>query len=168
VIATAFRGARRKDKIMRRILVGAAVLLSVTAMASQARAEPPVHDHVIVKDGTATLTPPIGECPVAASSVDVTFHLQLHAVFTGDTFHVTQTLNGEFVSRDASGAMRASGHFVIRTSQQEPGFPVLAVTDVAKTTGQTVDGELINFRIVFHVTVTANDEVSVVFDKITC
>jgi hypothetical protein len=152
---------------MRRALLAAATLLAVSATAGAVRAEPPIHDKVIVKDGTATIAP-LAECPAPASTVELTFHLQFHGAFTDETFHVTQTMTGDFVGRDGSGAMVSSGHFVSRHSEQGPGFPVLTITDVIKATGTTVDGERINIRILFHLTITANDEVSVVFDKIMC
>jgi hypothetical protein len=114
--------------------------------------------------------PPLAECPGApnAAAIDLVFHEQFHGVFTADTFHVTDTLNGTFTTRDAAGNAIASGHFVSRTSQQGPGDPVLAVTEIIKASGVTVDGSRVNIRILSHLTVTPDGTPVRDFQQVSC
>src|SRR4051794_1357147 len=101
---------------MRRVLItGAATMFSLALVAMPAHAEPPVHDSFVAQDVAVTVPPP-AECPGPASTIDIVFNEQLHSIFTDETFHFTDTLSGTWVSRDADGAMIASGHFVSRTS----------------------------------------------------
>ena len=105
-----------------------------------------------------------------SASIDITFNAQFHGVFNEqrDTFHTTSTNTETSTVVDGAGGTVASGHFVTHTSEQGPGFPILAVTDSLKATGKTVEGDLINIHLQFHLTVNANDEVTVVVENISC
>ena len=151
---------------MRRIIVAAAVLLSI-GLSSTVRAEPPVQDRVVVKDVVQVVTPP-AECEGPAASLLLEFHLRLHGVFTSETFHFTETLNGRFTGYDAAGAEVSRGRFTSVSSEHGPGFPTLAVTNVLTATGTTVTGEHFNLLIVNHVTVTANGDVAVEVADVRC
>jgi hypothetical protein len=156
---------------MRRALVLVAALVVTGGAALPAGAAPPTHERSIDK-GVSINVPLVAECPSApgASSIDITFNAQFHGVFNEqrDTFHTTSTNTGTFTVVDGAGGTIASGHFVTHTSEQGPGFPILAVSDSLKATGKTVEGDLINIHLQFHVTVNANDEVTVVVDTVSC
>ena len=156
---------------MRRILFLVAALVVTGGLALPAGAAPPTHERSIDKDVSINV-PLVAECPAApgASSIDITFNAQFHGVFNEqrDTFHTTLTNTGDFTVVDAAGGTLASGHFVSHTSEQGPGFPILTVTDMLKATGKTVEGDLINIHLQFHLTFTANDETAVVIDNISC
>jgi hypothetical protein len=77
-------------------------------------------------------------------------------------------LAGRFTTRNAGGDVIATGHFVSRSSVQLPGFPVVAVTEVIKASGTTVDGERVNIRLLSHVTVNAQNEVVREFEQANC
>jgi len=128
-----------------------------------------VHDVSVTKDNTVTI-PPLAECPgdPNAATIDLVFHEQFHGVFTADTFHVTDALNGTFTTRDGAGNAIASGRFVSRTSQQGPGDPVLAVTEIIKASGVTVDGSRVNIRILSHLTVTPDGTPVRDFQQVSC
>src|SRR5262245_26131468 len=159
----------REGAIMRRILATVAVLSAFGAMSSTSwAAGPPEHDFSVTKDNTVTI-PPLAECPAnGAASVDLVFHEQFHATFTDGTFHVTDTLTGSFTSRDAAGNAIATGHFVSRSSQQGPGDPVLAITEVIKANGVTTDGSRVNIRLLSHLTVTPDGEPVRDFAQVSC
>jgi hypothetical protein len=162
------RRPERKERTMRRILPATTgVLLTISAMAAPALAEQPVHERVIVKDVEATIPPP-PECTGPAATLDLTFHLQSQLVFTSTTFHATETNNGTWTARDASGAMTASGHFAGHTSVQAPGEPTLVFTDVVNATGTTVDGEKTNFHLIEHLTITPDGDVQIDFERASC
>jgi hypothetical protein len=153
---------------MRRILVFAAVLAVVGGGTGTAWAEVPVHERSITKDVAITV-PPLAECPAAgAVSVGLVFNEQYHATFTSETFHVTDTLNGTFTTRDTNGNAIATGHFVSRSSAQGPGFPVLALTDITKANGATADGSRVNIRLLSHLTVTPDGSPVRDFQQISC
>jgi hypothetical protein len=153
---------------MRRILPAATgALLAMSALAAPALAEPPVHERTILKDVEATVPPP-PECTGPATALDLTFHLQSHLVFTSTTFHITETNNGTWVARDASGAITASGHFAGHGSAQGPGEPTLLLTDVTNATGTTVDGQHTNFHFLAHLTITPDGDVRVDFERASC
>src|SRR5262245_49826921 len=155
---------------MRRILVAATALAVLGGVSGTAAAAgPPVHDVSVTKDNTLTI-PPLAQCPgdPNAASIDLVFHEQFHGIFTGETFHITDTLNGTFTTRDSAGTAIAAGHFVSRTSQQGPGFPVLAATDIIKANGVTVDGSRINIRILSHLTIRPDGTPIRDFQQVSC
>jgi hypothetical protein len=153
---------------MRRVLItGAATVLSLAIVATPAHAEPPVHNSFVAKDVSATVPPP-AECPGTATTIDIVYNEQFHAIFTAETFHVTDTLTGTWVSRDAGGAMLASGHFVTRLSDQGPGFPTFVHTDLLNATGKTVDGDPVRVHVLRHLTITPSGETSTEFERISC
>jgi hypothetical protein len=154
--------------MMRRSLIaGVATVLSLAAVATPVRAEPPVHDSFVAKDVAITVPPP-PECPGSASTLDIVFNEQFHLIFTDDTFHLTDTLTGTWVSRDAGGAMLASGHFVLRTSEQGTGFPKFVQTSLLNATGRTVDGDRVRVHVLGHLTITPSGDPSVEFQRISC
>jgi hypothetical protein len=154
---------------MRRILVVAAALVAVGGVSATSwAAGPPDHEMSVTKDNAVTI-PPLAECPANdAVSIDLVFHEQFHGIFTDETFHVTDTLTGSFTTRDVAGSAIATGHFVSRSSQQGPGFPVLALTDVIKANGVTVDGSRVNIRILSHLTITPDGTPVREFQQISC
>jgi len=147
---------------MRRSLIAALASLVLVGLATPAQAAPPEHDTLILKDVQETVPSPTG-CPAPTPAVDIVYNLQIHAVFTDETFHFTQTLTGTW-----SNAVGAAGHFVSRTSQQAPGFPVYAETSLLNVSGVTATGERLQFKLRFHVTVNANDEVTAFFENASC
>jgi hypothetical protein len=154
---------------MRRILVAAAVLAAVGGVSGTSwAAGPPDHDMSVTRDNTITIAP-LSECPAnGAASIVLVFHEQFHGTFTDETFHITDTLTGSFTTRDANGDVIATGHFVNRSSQQGPGFPVLATTDIIKANGVTTDGSRVNIRILSHLTITPAGEPVRDFQQISC
>ena len=154
---------------MRRILVAAAVLAAVGAVTGTASAAgPPDHDMFVTKDNAITIAP-LSECSATgAASIDLVFHEQFHGTFTDESFHITDTLSGSFTTRDLAGDAIATGHFVSRSSQQGPGFPVLAVTDIIKATGVTSDGSRVNIRILSHLTITPDGTPVSDFQQVSC
>ena len=154
---------------MKKFLVGVASAVALLG-AGTATAETPDHVRVIVHDGEADVAGP-AECPSpnpAADHVHITFHQILQQTFTADTFHEIAVTTGTFSTRDAAGNELASGRFVSREVVQAPGFPILMIGSSLKATGKATDGSLVNLRIAFHLTINANDEVTVVFDKVSC
>ncbi len=153
---------------MRRTLIATAAVLTFGLTAIPAHAEVPVHDMTIAKHVTQTIAP-LPECPEApTASVDLEFNLQAHFTGTSETFHYTQTSAGSWIARDAAGAETASGHFVATTSSDGPGFPTYLETDVTKATGRSVDGQVVNIRLLYHVTVTPDGDVVVEFFNVDC
>jgi len=155
--------------IMRKLLVSIASALALLGSGTAA-AEPPDRVRVIVHDGEADVAVP-AECPSpnpAADHVHITFHQILQRTFTRDTFHEVAITTGTFSTRDAAGNELSSGRFVSRDVTQSPGFPILIIGSSLKATGKATDGSLVNLRIAFHVTINANDEVTVIFDKVSC
>jgi len=147
---------------MRRSLIAALASLVFVGLATPAHAAPPEHDSLILKDVHETVPAPTG-CPAPTPAVDIVYNMQFHAIFTDETFHVTQTLTGTW-----SNAIGASGQFVSRTSQQAPGFPVYAETSLLNVSGVSATGERIKIELRFHVTINANDEVTSFFENASC
>lgn len=153
---------------MRRILVAAAVLAVVGGAGATVWAEVPSHDRSITKD-VAIAIPPLAERPAnGAASIDLVFNEQFHVNTTSDTFHLTDTLSGTFTSRDANGKAIATGHFVSRTSLQQPGEPVVATTDIIKANGVTADGTRVNIRLLSHLTITPDGSPVRDFQQVSC
>ena len=152
---------RTGRKSMRRSLAALASLVFV-GLATPAHAAPPEHDMLILKDVHETITSP-ADCPTPTPVVDIVYNLQLHAVFTDETSHFTQTLTGTW-----SNAVGAGGHFVSQISQQAPGFPVFEETSLLNVSGVTATGERIKIKLRFHVTINANDEVTSFFENASC
>jgi hypothetical protein len=154
---------------MRRVFVAAIAAVAVGAMPAISHAAgPPGHDRFVAKDVMLTI-PPLSGCPVAdAAWIDLVYNEQFHAIFTDESWHSTSTLAGTFTTRDASGDAIATGHFVSRSSQQFPGFPVVAITEVIKASGTTVDGERVNIRLLTHLTVNGQNEVVREFEQANC
>ena len=122
----------------------------------------------VTKDNTLTI-PTLSECPANNGvSIDLVYHEQFHGTFTDETFHVTDTLSGSFTTRDLDGNAIATGHFVSRSSQQGPGFPLFASTDVIKANGVASDGSRVNIRILSHLTITANGSPVRDFQQVNC
>jgi hypothetical protein len=154
------------DAMRRFLTIGLATVLAL-AVAAPASAEPPVHDSFVVKDVAITVPPPT-DCPGPATTIDIVFNQQSHVIFTEDSFHVSDTMSGTWVSRDAGGAMLASGHFVTRTSTQGPGFPTLVDTTLLIATGTTVDGDQVLVHVLRHLTITPSGDVVSEFEQISC
>jgi hypothetical protein len=153
---------------MRRLLLLIAVLAGVVALSTPAWAEPPEHFVQITKNGTVTM-PLLLPCPTPATSIDLVFNAQVHAVFTDTTFHLTQTQTGTFTSRlTPGGAVVATGHFTTTMNQEFPGFPKASVTSVINANGTTSDGTHLTIHILEHTTVTPDGQVAVTFDRVDC
>jgi len=140
----------------------------IGAISAPVHAQPPTHVMNIIKDGTATI-PPLAQCPAGNSaSIDLTFHDVFHLTFTDATFHLTETQTGTFITRDANGGALATGHFTTTLSDQGPGFPTEAFTNIINGTGKSSDGSLVHVHIAQHFTITPNGEVAVQFSRADC
>jgi hypothetical protein len=159
-----------RRRVTMRVFAAAAVTAVAAGVmpATSGAAGLPEHDAFVAKNVALTI-PPLPGCPAPdAASIDLVFNEQFHAVFTNETWHGTSTLAGTFTTRNAAADAIATGHFVSRSSVQLPGFPVVAITEVIKASGKTVDGERVNIRLLSHLTINAQNEVVREFEQANC
>jgi len=150
------------NRTPRRSLIAVLASLVFVGLATPAHAAPPEHDSLILKDVHETIPPP-SDCPGPNVAVDIAYNLQVHATFTDETFHFTQTITGTW-----SNSLGAGGHFVSQISEQAPAFPVYTQTSQLNVSGVTATGERIKTKLLFHVTINANDEMTSFFENVSC
>ena len=152
---------------MRKLLIPLLAVGAAALSAAPSHAEPPAHNKVIAKDVVAVIPAPT-DCPGPAAYVVLEFNLQVHETFTDETFHRTVRRTGTWTAFNAANEMTASGHFVNGFSEQAPGFPKYAVTDLLQSTGRSVSGDRVRIHALQHITINANDDVTVEFAKVGC
>ena len=152
---------------MRKLLIPLLAVGAAALSAAPSHAEPPVHNKVIAKDVVAVIAAPT-DCPGPAAYVVLEFNLQVTETYTDETFHVTVRRTGTWTAFNAANEMTASGHFVNGFSEQGPGLPIYAVTDLIQSTGRSVSGDLVRIHVLQHITINANDDVTVAFANVGC